>query len=111
MKSPARALALALLFAASLTGMTTDARACDHAAAGSESHHQQAPDQQPCSHEQSGTPAAPCAAMPACAGIAMAMSAPLVTISPAAVVDVAEVPPADPLVSFRPALDVPPPRL
>ena len=111
MKSLARALALALLLAASLAGMTTAAGACDHPAAASPSHHHQAPDQQPCSHDQPGHPAAPCAAMPACAGAAVAMSAPLVTISPAAVVIVADVPLTDPLVSFRPALDVPPPRL
>jgi hypothetical protein len=110
-KSVARALALALLLAASLSGMTAAAGACDHASAAGESHHQQAPDQPPCSHDQSGHPGAPCAAMPTCAGATVAMSAPLVTIAPPVVVVVATVASADPLVSFRPALDVPPPRL
>ena len=109
-KSLARALAIALLLAASLTGMTDAAGACDHSAAASESHHQQAPDQQPCSHEQPGHPASPCAVMPTCAGTAVAISASLITIAPAAVVVVAAVSPAESLVSFRPALDVPPPR-
>jgi hypothetical protein len=109
-KSPARALALALLLAASLTGMTNAAGACEHSAAASESHHQQVPDQQPCSHEQPGHPAAPCAAMPTCAGTAVAMSASLIAIAPAAVVVVAAVSPAESLVSFRPPPDVPPPR-
>jgi hypothetical protein len=106
-----RALAISLLLATSLTGMTTAAGACDHSAAAGESHHQQAPDQPPCSHDQPGHPAGPCAAMPTCAGTAVTMSAPLVTIAPAAVVVVAAVSPAESLVSFRPALDVPPPRL
>ncbi len=111
MKSLARALALALLLAASLTGMTSAAGACDHAAVAGESHHHETPDQPPCSHDQPGNPAAPCAAMPACAGAAVAMSAPLGTITPAADVVVAAVAPAESLDSFRPALDVPPPRL
>lgn len=110
-RSLARTLALALLLAASLTGMTSAAGACDHAAAAGESHHHETPDQPPCSHDQPGNPAAPCAAMPACAGAAIAMSAPVVAITPAPVLIVAAAAPADPLVSFRPALDVPPPRL
>ena len=110
-KSLTRALALALLLAASLTGMTNAAGACDHSAAAGDSHHQQAPDQPPCSHDQPGHPAAPCAVMPTCAGAVVAMSAPLVTIAPAADVVVAAASPTESLASFRPTLDVPPPRL
>lgn len=110
-KSLARALALGLLLAASLPGLTAPAGACDHAGAAGQSHHQQAPDLPPCGHDQPGHPAGPCAAMPTCAGAALAMSAPLATIAPAADVLVAAVSPAESLVSFRPALDVPPPRL
>ncbi len=110
MKSLARALALLLLLAVSLTGTTAAADACDHSTAAVQSHHHQAPDQQPCSHDQPDHPAAPCAAMPTCAGAAVAMSAPLGTIAPAADVVVAAVTPAESLDSFRPALAVPPPR-
>ena len=109
-KSLARALALVLLLAASLTGMTAAAGACDHSAAAGQSHHQQAPDQPSCSHDQPGQPAVPCAAMLTCTGATVAVSAPLVTIAPAADMVVAAVSPAESLVSFRPALDVPPPR-
>jgi hypothetical protein len=74
-KSLTRALAIGLLLAASLTGMTDAAGACGRSAAASPSHHHQAPDQQPCSHDQPGHPAAPCALFPALLLAAVAVPA------------------------------------